>query len=166
MRFPLFPSPARMAVFTERREDSAAPIRGLRPYLLGISVGDLERSARWYVENLGFRVESGPVRPRPRAGFAVLERDGFRLELIEMADSLPRSVAAPVRGSAVSLQGVFKLAFLVDEVDEAHAALRARGVRIRMAPADSPETGMRFCLIEDPDGNVIQLYARIESPAH
>ena len=164
MRFPFFPSPARTAVFTEQREDSAAAVRGLRPYLLGISVGDLESSVRWYAQNLGFRVESGPVWPRPRAGFAVLEQDAFRLELIEMADSLPRAEA--VRGSAVSLQGVFKLAFLVDEVDEAHAALRARGVRIRMAPADSPETGMRFCLIEDPDGNVIQLYARIESPAH
>lgn len=166
MRFSIFPTSARaMSMAFGRGDDPVAPVRGLRPYLIGISVGDLETSMRWYSENLGFRVESGPVRPGARAGFAVLEQDGFRLELVEMADSLPRAEAAPVRGSAVSLRGVFKLAFLVDDVDASHAALRARGVRVRMAPADSSETGMRFCLVEDPDGNVVQLYAHLPPPA-
>lgn len=48
------------------------------------------------------------------------------------------------------------VALLVDNVDEAHAELVEKGVRIRSAPVDAGE--VRIAFFFDPDGNVLELF--------
>lgn len=52
------------------------------------------------------------------------------------------------------------VALLVDNVDEAHAELVEKGVRIRSAPVDAGE--VRIAFFFDPDGNVLELFEEKE----
>lgn len=53
------------------------------------------------------------------------------------------------------------LAFEVASVDEEADRLRARAVRLTSAPANHAEWGLRTLFLQDPDGNLICLYAGI-----
>lgn len=53
------------------------------------------------------------------------------------------------------------LAFAVASVDEEADRLRASGVRLTSEPANHAEWGLRTIFLQDPDGNLICLYAGI-----
>lgn len=68
--------------------------------------------------------------------------------------------APPV--GALSLQLAFRVA--PGEVASCAAVLQERGVAIISGPTDQP-FGHRTLFFRDPDGNVLEIYAEIESPA-
>jgi catechol 2,3-dioxygenase-like lactoylglutathione lyase family enzyme len=129
-----------------------------RPYLVALSVADVKASVAWYSEKLGFRIDRAPYNPVPGIGIAFLEKNGFHLEIIQSDGSAPRGPALPKRDNDVSLRGIVKLAFVVEDVDAAAASLRAQGVAFLMAPTNDPDFGVRFLMIRDPDENVIQIF--------
>jgi catechol 2,3-dioxygenase-like lactoylglutathione lyase family enzyme len=51
--------------------------------------------------------------------------------------------------------GYNRLVLRVSDVDAATREVRARGVRIEKEPTDAP--GLRYSLLRDPDGYVIEL---------
>ena len=55
--------------------------------LVAISVPKLEDSVSGYQKNPGFKVTERKQFPAPPQGIAFLQRDGFRLELVELKDS-------------------------------------------------------------------------------
>lgn len=132
----------------------------VRPFLVALSVASVDRSAAWYTTHLGFRVDRAPSSPRPGIGNAVLERHGFYLELASLAGSKTRTSALPIPGQNGSLQGLYKLAFWVPDIDSAARALAGAGVPIpRGVWADSAFAGgTKSFLIKDPDGIVLQLF--------
>ncbi len=67
--------------------------------------------------------------------------------------------ALPV--GALSLQLAFRVA--PSEVASCAAVLQERGVAIISGPTDQP-FGHRTLFFRDPDGNVLEIYAEIESP--
>ena len=54
------------------------------------------------------------------------------------------------------------LVFLVDDVDTAVRDLKARGATFVTEPHDQSEWGLRVAHLRDPDGNLIEIYHRIE----
>lgn len=54
------------------------------------------------------------------------------------------------------------LSIAVDSVDEAHDALRAKGVSFVAAPLDRPDWGIRTAHLRDPDGNLIEIYKDLQ----
>ena len=54
------------------------------------------------------------------------------------------------------------LVFRVDDVDTAVRDLRARGAVFITEPHDQAEWGLRVAHLRDPDGNLLELYHRIE----
>lgn len=60
----------------------------LQPNLLVLEVANRDASARWYVENLGFAVSAHRELPVSGMRAAFLERDGFRLEVVERRDGI------------------------------------------------------------------------------
>jgi methylmalonyl-CoA/ethylmalonyl-CoA epimerase len=138
-------------------QDSAAAAAPLAPYLMAISVSNLDSTVSWYRTLLGFRVMRAPYAPVPGLRIAFLIRDDFRLELLEAAGSGPRRLALPDTTRDISLQGFTKLAFQVTGIDSLASRLRQRGVRFVFGPATDTAFRIRHFIVADPDGNLIQL---------
>jgi len=135
----------------------------------GLSVADLERSLEFYVDMLGcdvlWRREETPPWLQEIVGFpgCVVKRAQLRipggghvLELLEYAT--PRGAAVDTH---TNNPGTAHLCLLVEDLEEAYAALRARGARFRSPPvriADGPSRGGLALYLLDPDGIAVELF--------
>jgi lactoylglutathione lyase len=106
-----------------------------------IAVRDLDAHRRFYSEAFGF--------PEERPG---VFRAGESLLILEVDPNAPAD--AQMRG-----RGWRYITFQVFKVDEAHAAVLAKGGREAMAPLTLGETA-RISMVRDPDGNWIELSQR------
>lgn len=130
----------------------------LTPYLVAISVANVDTSYAWYRGHLGFQPLRAPYAPVPGIRIGVLIQGDFRLELIEAAGARRRQSALPDSTRDVSLRGFVKLAFRVPNVDSAVAAFRRAGIPIRFGPVSDANFHVRHFLVADPDGNVLQFF--------
>ena len=112
-------------------------------------VGDLDAAIEFYCQRLGFEEE---LRSAP--AFAMLYGGGFRLLL--SVPGLPGAGRPLPDGTVPAAGGSNRITLQVSDVTATVAELRAAGVRIR---ADvSGGVAVRQALIEDPAGNLVELY--------
>jgi catechol 2,3-dioxygenase-like lactoylglutathione lyase family enzyme len=143
---------------------------------VAVGVSDLARSKAFYEDVLGFRpmFDRGPLRqPGDQLGLddeielaAAYYDDprgagAFMLELVQLLDPAPTRPPA----SAANQLGMYRLAFLTDDIDRDHADLVDRKIRCLTPPA-TLEMGpgippLRALMFEDPDGTILEL---IEPP--
>ena len=123
---------------------------------ISLLTNNFARLRDFYVEVLGLRIAGG----FPGQNIIFLEAGNVLIEL-EEHDSTPANSHAPP-DDRVGL-GWNHLAFDVDDVDAAFNDLISLGVRSQAAPADYPEGAatMRIAFLSDPDGNIIELIARL-----
>jgi uncharacterized glyoxalase superfamily protein PhnB len=96
---------------------------------------------------------SEPVRPVPQ--FA-----DFRFGAASLAISAEQMIAQFNAGVAVAAANRSAIIeFEVDDVDAVHARLAGETVDVAMPPATMP-WGNRSMLLRDPDGNVVNVFAR------
>lgn len=105
----------------------------------GIGVADMARALAFYTDVLGFEAV---FRNGDPVIFTILSRDAAELHLLH---------APGHRGPAFNVAHLF-----VGDVDALHARCVAAGVPIVKAIADK-DYGMRAFVIEDPDGNRIDI---------
>jgi catechol 2,3-dioxygenase-like lactoylglutathione lyase family enzyme len=135
----------------------APPPTAIRPYLLALTVAKAEASAAWYRDRLGFRELSRGDYPEHGLRIIFLERDGFRLELIENSKSFPITRHVPgYRRMSSLLQGVSKMAFRVDNADALAGRLKAEGVTFLFPLSTDGRMKLRHFIVADPDGNPVQ----------
>jgi predicted enzyme related to lactoylglutathione lyase len=111
---------------------------------------DLLRAMGFY-EGLGFvetfrTPETGPI------DHIELKLDGFTLGIASLAAAQAHHGLNP--GSGHSIELVFQL----DDVDDAVAALTAKGAPLLSPPHDFLDGKLRAAWIADPDGTPVQLY--------
>ena len=112
-------------------------------------VGDLDAAIEFYCQRLGFEEE---LRSAP--AFAMLYGGGLRLLL--SVPGLPGAGRALPDGTVPAAGGSNRITLQVTDVTAAVAELRTAGVRIR---ADvSAGVAVRQALIEDPAGNLVELF--------
>jgi catechol 2,3-dioxygenase-like lactoylglutathione lyase family enzyme len=114
-----------------------------------IITDDVDRLAAFYEELLGVPAD------RPAPIFAV-----FRAATGTLA--IGAAATVPVPGFADRAGSVI-VEFQVDspdEVDRIHEDLRERGVPVAQPPSTMP-WGNRSLLVEDPDGNLVNVFAPI-----
>ncbi|MGV8830951.1 MAG: VOC family protein [Devosia sp.] len=98
---------------------------------------------------------TGQTANRFSPEFGEFRADGFALAI-----SSERLIAQFNAGAAVAAANrSAMIEFEVDDVDAALAGLGEDGLDIAMAPADMP-WGNRSMLLRDPDGNVVNIFAR------
>jgi catechol 2,3-dioxygenase-like lactoylglutathione lyase family enzyme len=136
---------------------------------VGINCSDLARSVDWYTGVLGLEAHGGSYGFEGSAGswrarkLSLVDPEHFHLELVEWAD--PKDVAGAPYASANHL-GIYRMAFLVEDIRAAHARLGESGVAcpdpvwLDMGP-EIPIDGLWACFFPDPDGTCLEL---IESP--
>jgi catechol 2,3-dioxygenase-like lactoylglutathione lyase family enzyme len=111
-------------------------------------VNDVQQSVDWYTKHLGFSLLSNAA-----PAFADVERGGLRLLLSGEKSSAGRPMpdgAQPAPGGWNRFELVF------DDLESEVDRLRAEGVSFRNDIVRGP--GGAQILLEDPSGNVIELF--------
>ena len=147
MRLPVMP-------VEPRPEFAASLLRRLRgeppPASRGATVryfvGDLDAAVAFYCDDLGFDEE---LRPAP--SFAMLYRGDLRLLL-----SVPGAAHAMPDGTLPDPGGWNRIVIEVPDIAAAVDALRGRGIRFRREIVTA--VGVRQALLEDPSGNLVELF--------
>jgi catechol 2,3-dioxygenase-like lactoylglutathione lyase family enzyme len=111
-------------------------------------VSDVEAATAFYTDRLGFTLEQqmGPA-------FAIVARDGLSLWLAGPTSSAARAMPD---GRKPEPGGWNRLVLDVDDLDAEVATLRDADVTFRNEIVTGP--GGRQILLEDPDGNPIELF--------
>jgi len=140
---------------------------------LGTVCSDVEKSARFYTEGIGFREAKGFEVPADLARAAGLtdgkplavrvlvlgEGDGAtKLKLMQIKDTAPRQGDTEFIHSHT---GFRYLTIMVADTDAALARLAKLGVKpIAKSPLALPDSlapGMHLTCVRDPDGNLVEL---------
>ena len=123
---------------------------------VGIVPRDLAVSLAFYRDVLGFSYVGGrPVIEGRTLHF--FEADGGILKLLEQpADAPPVTARAPGGGFARAT-GLRWITFDVDDLD---AVVARCGDRTFQMPVTELRAGLRVCIVEDPDGNAVELVER------
>ena len=127
-----------------------------KPLHLGISVSNLEESVKWYSENLGFTLTKHLDLPEVQFRVAILEYQGFGVELIEVKGSSKYPLAWQEPGPQHQIQGIVHFAFRVNDLDATEKVFRDKGARFACEPTVLEGLGIRYFHIFDNDGNLIE----------
>ena len=141
------------------RAEGQSALATARPYLVSLSVANLDTSVRWYRDMLGFRETRRQNVPDSSLRISFLELNGFRRELIEFKDSVSSAAIRskfPAVDDQAKVQGFGKLAFAVTNVGEVAASLKNKKVKFVREVTQDKDTGEIWFIIEDADGNWLQ----------
>lgn len=111
-------------------------------------VDDVDESIAFYTTNLGFELLTSAA-----PAFADVKRGNLRLLLGGPTSSAGRPMPD---GTKPGPGGWNRIHFVVDDIDAEVSRLRDAGVRFRNDIVDGP--GGRQILLEDPSGNVVELF--------
>jgi catechol 2,3-dioxygenase-like lactoylglutathione lyase family enzyme len=124
---------------------------------VGVSVSDIEAAEAFYTTAFGFaRQLAFELAPHPIRGVMLIHPAGSRLELFEHSASVPGLQAStPIEAQAT--RGYNHFALTAPDIGELFAAALAAGARPVIEPSPSPEPGVRFAFLADPEGNLVEL---------
>lgn len=110
----------------------------------------------------GLQFRGGASLPDPPGRCArtfLIGPEGLAIELLEREGSTHRPPAASPPDELLA-QGWGHLCFRVADVDALFVRLVAAGAVAVTHPTESPEPGVRFAFVTDPEGNFIELLDR------
>lgn len=124
---------------------------------VGLSVGDLDAAGEFYSRAFGFAPQlEFELAPHPVRGLMMRHESGIRLELFERSGSTAGvQGASPIE--ALATRGYGHFAFAAPDIDAVFAGALEAGARGVLEPAPSPEPGVRFAFLADPEGNLVEL---------
>jgi catechol 2,3-dioxygenase-like lactoylglutathione lyase family enzyme len=126
-------------------------------------VPDFQKSKKWFVEKLDFRVlQEWPFADLHLAYLAPPNDDSFSVELLGDGGPNPQKKSADLSESLRNA-GYHHLCLNVESVDETLAELRRRGVEILGEPFNLDLIGRRLGFISDPWGNIIEFAEVLKS---
>ncbi len=124
---------------------------------VGLSVGDLDAACEFYARAFGFaRQLEFELAPHPIRGLMLRHESGMRLELFEREGSSP-GVQGVTPIEALATRGYGHFAFAAPAIDAVFVHALEAGARPVTAPGPSPEPGVRFAFLADPEGNLVEL---------
>jgi len=113
-----------------------------------LNVSDLDKSIKFYTENIGLRFVSRREITQNNAEIAFLRDDkDAAIELTHWRD----------KATLTEGDNFDHIAFEVDDVKEAIEQLRRKGVTIAMEPFSLQGSSSKIAFIKDPDGNWLEL---------
>jgi catechol 2,3-dioxygenase-like lactoylglutathione lyase family enzyme len=125
----------------------------------GLTVADLGGAAAFYAAAFGFEPEFAFELPHAIRGLMLRHPSGCRLELFERPGSAP-GLEAPTPLDALATRGYGHVALNAVDIGPVFALAVASGARAVAQPGPSPEPGVRFAFLADPEGNLVELVER------
>jgi catechol 2,3-dioxygenase-like lactoylglutathione lyase family enzyme len=124
----------------------------------GLSVAGLDAAIGFYGRAFGFEVEFPFSLPGGIRG-VMLRGDGGRIELFERPGS-DGGLRAEDPLSALATRGYGHVALSAPDIELPFARAVEAGATPKVTPRPSPEPGIRFAFLADPEGNLIELVER------
>jgi lactoylglutathione lyase len=125
---------------------------------VGLNVRDLEAMSGWYGSAFGYRVQLRLELDAVGLRIVMLvDDDGRRFELLTRPGSGTAGLRAANAVEAAASWGFGHVAFAVKDLDGTYARLLSAGASAVAAPAPSPEEGVWFAWVHDPEGNLVEL---------
>lgn len=119
----------------------------------------MHAAVAFYERALGLSPEFRFELPGGVLGAMLLHPSGWRLELFERPGSTPGIQGREPIG-ALAVRGYGHIAIAVRAIDPAFEHAVAAGAAAIKRPGPSPEPGVRFAFLADPEGNLIELVER------
>ena len=113
-----------------------------------VFVRDQERSLRFFIDQLGFRLISDVLFASGMRWLHISPPDGTASLALMLAEPSNPHSGKPGQSSPVT--------FFTEDFDRKYKELYDRGVKISIPP-QSPSWGGTFCRFEDPDGNLFDM---------
>jgi catechol 2,3-dioxygenase-like lactoylglutathione lyase family enzyme len=126
---------------------------------VGLSLASLDEGARFYSAAFGFEREFAFDLPHGIRGLMMLHPTGARLELFENPKSVP-GMPRRVPLEALATHGYGHFAVASDDIQAQFEHAVAAGAAPVAEPGPSPEPGVLFAFVRDPEGNLIELLQR------
>lgn len=121
-------------------------------------VKDFAKCFKFYTEQLGLE----PAWGDETTGYASFKvADGIEGFALFVSDWMAPAVGNADKEQPVGYREKSLVGFSVDNVDNAYAALKAKGVVFINEPTDMPDWGMRTVHLRDPEDNLIELYSEL-----
>jgi lactoylglutathione lyase len=127
----------------------------------GLTVEDLDGASAFYADAFGFAAEFPfALGVDGIRGVMLRHPEGARLELF----TRPGSSGGAQRGrtpiETIAFHGYGHFALTAPDLDAVYARAVEAGAEDRVSPRPSPEPGVRFAFVADPEGNLIELVGR------
>lgn len=133
------------------------------------TVADVDASAKWYCDVLGFEVMSDATRSReftekvtgiPGAELHIIyvKGAGYAIELVQYTGAPGVKI-----DTATNNVGSAHVCYNVEDLEGMYIGLKAKGVTIISPPitvTDGPNKGGLVVYLEDPDGNTLEFVER------
>ena len=127
---------------------------------VGLSVADLDAVESFYTSAFAFKRQLVfELPPHPIRGVMLEHHSGMRLELFERAGS-GSGIQGQTPIEALATRGYGHFALAAPDIEPAFAAALDAGAKAVAEPSPSPEPGVRFAFLQDPEGNLVELVER------
>jgi len=134
----------------------------LSPFSIALVVADVNNSAAWYVNNLGFKVYKEIVNEKHGVKIKFLKIEGFSIEIIQHQDAYNVDEYIPKAKLSTLKQGILKYGFLVNNIATLLKDLKSKNVPIYRELYEDNEFGYKYFFIKDYSGNKIQIFEKLE----
>ena len=127
---------------------------------VGLSLADLDAGEAFYGRAFGFTRELAfALDPHPIRGVMLVHPSGCRLELFADERS-SGGIRADTPIAALATRGYGHFALAAADIGPLYETALSAGAPAVKAPVPSPEPGVRFAFVADPEGNLIELVER------
>lgn len=136
---------------------TTAPPEVLLPHQAALLVRNADTTQVWYTQCFGFEPIDSIDVPESGLRIRILQRQGFRLELLENETTIHPDSALKLVPQYNGFYGYYKLAFKTTDLDALDRHLRKLGVRYFFSLRKEEEGANAFVIVYDPDGNLVQI---------
>jgi catechol 2,3-dioxygenase-like lactoylglutathione lyase family enzyme len=126
---------------------------------VGLCVAELDAEQAFYERAFGFELQLSFDLPGEIRGAMLTHESGMRFELFERPGSRP-GMQGSMPIPTLETRGYGHFALKAPDIDPVFARAVAEGARAMVQPGPSPEPGVRFAFLADPEGNLIELVER------
>ncbi len=161
MRFRSMLVPATVLAIAAAQPARAADAPPLSPFMVAVSVADLQKETDWYAAMFGATIEKDADLRGGAVHFRWLRIGGQRLELVfskDARDSNPPRAKPP--GHA-GLHGYAHFTMETPDLAATKAALLAKGATLAMDVTEVAPLGIKVIYLADPEGNAVEIAQRV-----
>ena len=139
------------------------PVPQLLPFFIAIIVPEVDASAQWYVDNLGFEIIKTNEYPDYGMKAKILRTGDFQIEMFEHKDAIDPNEFIPDEENKMLQHGLFKYGFITSNAEELLNQLKGKNVPIYREMYEDVEFGYKYFFVKDYSGNIIQIFEKLSS---